>query len=122
MNLADALLTKTYVDGAEIIRQGEPGDDMYFVEEGRVDISATSNNVDKHVRSQSDVLNVKTICLRFALLQITTITPGGMFGEIALVTQKPRQATATANGKVKCAGKNEDFAKSFQSLHGPKKS
>ncbi len=39
MNLADALVTKTFQDGEIIVNQGDVGDGMYFVEEGQVSIS-----------------------------------------------------------------------------------
>ncbi|CAH8460270.1 unnamed protein product [Schistosoma rodhaini] len=43
-NLADALGSHTYDDGAWIIQEGEPGEEMYFIEEGCVVIS-TKNSV-----------------------------------------------------------------------------
>ena len=39
MNLADALISKTYQDNQLILRQGEAGDEMYFVEEGTVEVT-----------------------------------------------------------------------------------
>ncbi|VDQ14334.1 unnamed protein product [Trichobilharzia regenti] len=39
-NLADALGSHTYEDGASIIQEGEPGEEMYFIEDGCVEISA----------------------------------------------------------------------------------
>jgi CRP-like cAMP-binding protein len=37
--------------------------------------------------------------------QVTTIQKGGYFGELALVTHKPRAATVKAEGDVKVACK-----------------
>jgi len=42
MNLADALVPKYYQDNDRIINQGDPGDGMYFVEEGIVNVLVTS--------------------------------------------------------------------------------
>lgn len=39
LNLADALIPKTYEDGDLIIKQGDAADGMYFVEAGTVKIT-----------------------------------------------------------------------------------
>jgi len=44
MNLADALLPRTYADGERIIEQGDTADGMYFVEEGTVRITIQNEN------------------------------------------------------------------------------
>ncbi|VDP83962.1 unnamed protein product, partial [Echinostoma caproni] len=36
MSIADALKTRIYEDGAQILKQGDPGDEMFFVEDGEV--------------------------------------------------------------------------------------
>ena len=41
--LADALVSRTFDDGACIIQQGEQGQEMYFIEYGRVSIKATGS-------------------------------------------------------------------------------
>ena len=41
--------------------------------------------------------------------QVTTIKNGGYFGELALVTHKPRAATVTANGDIRVACKQKCF-------------
>ncbi|OON19791.1 cyclic nucleotide-binding domain protein, partial [Opisthorchis viverrini] len=41
-NLADALVSVTFEDGSWIVRQGEPGEVMYFIEEGNVQISVNT--------------------------------------------------------------------------------
>lgn len=38
MNLADALIPRSYKDGECIIKQGEAADGMYFIEDGTVRI------------------------------------------------------------------------------------
>lgn len=44
---------------------------------------------------------VKTV-----LFQVTTVQKGGYFGELALVTHKPRAATVKAEGDVRVACKH----------------
>lgn len=64
--------TKTYTAGEIIFAEGDADSNcMYVVEQGQVEIANT---------------------IRFLEL----IEPGGFFGEMALVNDKPRSATATA--------------------------
>ena len=57
--------------GTAVFRQGDPGDCMYVVRTGRVDIVVAGETVQQ-------------------------IGPGGVFGELALVDAGPRSATAVA--------------------------
>jgi CRP-like cAMP-binding protein len=67
-----ALLTPVAVGaGQVVIRQGDPGDDFFFVDDGELDVHVD----DIHRR---------------------TLGPGSGFGEIALVRNVPRTATVTA--------------------------
>lgn len=53
MNLADALVPKTYSKGDLIIKQGDVADGMYFIEDGIVNITIlgeTGSEVSKIVR------------------------------------------------------------------------
>lgn len=45
----------------------------------------------------------------FSLCQINNISKGGYFGELALLTNKPRAATVRAVGNVKLACKKDPF-------------
>ncbi|KAF6770788.1 hypothetical protein AHF37_10519 [Paragonimus kellicotti] len=92
-NLADALVSETYKDGSWIIRQGEQGEQMYFIEEGAVQISA------KNTLGQEVVLN--------------TLKEGDYFGELALILHEPRQASAKAVGTTKLAGKQQSLCNCF---------
>lgn len=84
MNLADALVPKSYSDGELIIKQGDAADGMYFLEDGEVKITVLDNGKE---------------------VEINRIGKGGYFGELALVTHRPRAASAFAVGDVKLACK-----------------
>ncbi len=65
-----------FSEGAKIMREGQPGTSMYIVIEGRVTVGINKQIVEK-------------------------LSPGGVFGEMALVDQSPRVATAVA--RTDCA-------------------
>lgn len=96
MNLADALTTKKFTDGSQIVKQGDPADGMYFIESGVVDVMVTGNDGTEK--------------------QVTTIRNGGYFGELALVTHKPRAATVIAKGDIRVAFLDVN---AFERLLGP---
>uniref|UniRef100_A0A2M4BRY2 cAMP-dependent protein kinase type II regulatory subunit n=2 Tax=albitarsis series TaxID=58233 RepID=A0A2M4BRY2_9DIPT len=95
MNLADALIPQTYAKGDRIIKQGDAADGMYFIEDGKVSI-----------RIQQDAGEV----------EISNLGKGGYFGELALVTHRPRAASAYAVDNVKVAFLDVD---AFERLLGP---
>ncbi|CAH0551066.1 unnamed protein product [Brassicogethes aeneus] len=96
MNLADALAPRSFKDGERIIKQGDAADGMYFVEQGEVVISILDD-------SGKDV-------------EINRIGKGGYFGELALVTHRPRAASAYCDGDVKLAFLDVE---AFERLLGP---
>lgn len=69
-DVARLLRPRQYPAGASIVRRGEPGDCMYFVASGEVEIRLPSEPV--------------------------RLGPGEFFGEIALLTGGPRTATVVA--------------------------
>lgn len=87
MNLADALVSKQYSDGDCIISQGDDADGCYFVEEGTVRVSMKNKRSDGSEAEK----------------EVSRITKGQYFGELALLTNKPRAASIYAVGDVKCA-------------------
>jgi cAMP-dependent protein kinase regulator len=96
MSVADALFSKKFNDGEEIIKQGDEAKCMYFVENGSVKI----------VRSQDGESKELKVCNK-----------GDYFGELALLTKKPRAATVLASGEdVKCAILDIE---AFERLLGP---
>lgn len=85
MNLADALVPKNYNAGERIIKQGDAADGMYFIEAGTVRITVLDDSGKE--------------------VEINRLSKGGYFGELALVTQRPRAASAYAVEDLKLACK-----------------
>ena len=65
--------------GEQIFAEGDPGDYMYAILEGEVDITRGGRS-------------------------IAIIGKGGVFGEMSLIDQKPRSATATARTDLRAVG------------------
>ena len=78
-NVPDA---KVFPAGAEICRQDEPGDTMFVIIEGEVEIV------------RGDKL-------------LGTVGPGEFFGEMSLLDKTPRAATARAKTECKIASVDE---------------
>ncbi|VDP86973.1 unnamed protein product [Echinostoma caproni] len=96
MNLADALIKRSYQDGECIIREGEPGREMYFIMQGRVRVE----------RKATDGLHTA----------MGELGKGQYFGELALLSDQPRAASVFALGKVILAVLGVE---SFERLLGP---
>ncbi len=67
---------KSFPAGREIFKEGDHGDGVYLVKDGRVEISAAVTQNSRSILSQ--------------------VEPGEAFGEMAVLETKPRSATATA--------------------------
>lgn len=72
-------LGKVYTDGETIIRQGEVGDRMFVVQEGKARVTREVDGRAVH---------------------IATLKAGDIFGEMAIFEKAPRSATVTAEGSV----------------------
>ncbi|MEO5337789.1 MAG: cyclic nucleotide-binding domain-containing protein [Magnetospirillum sp. WYHS-4] len=64
---------KTYGEGASVFREGDQGDVAYVVQTGRIEIFKIVDGVEK---------------------VLGDVGPGGIFGEMALIDDKPRMASA----------------------------
>ncbi|HWW03036.1 MAG TPA: ATP-binding protein [Candidatus Acidoferrum sp.] len=67
---------RTFGVGQEIFKEGDAGDGVYVVKDGVVEISVAVGNRGRQVFSKSE--------------------PGDMFGEMAVIEDKPRSASAVA--------------------------
>ena len=74
--LRQVTLERQYATGQDIFQEGDPGDGMYVVKAGRVEISGLINLATRRVFAQ--------------------VNPGGLFGEMAVIEHLPRSASATA--------------------------
>jgi CRP-like cAMP-binding protein len=65
---------KEFAQGTVLFREGEPGKEMYVVQQGRVTVSKRVGDVEKILAS---------------------LGPGEFLGEMSILNNKPRSATAT---------------------------
>ena len=93
--LADAMQSKVYSADEAVLREGDRADGMYFVEAGTVAVLKQMEGVEK---------------------KVSEVGLGGYFGELGLITEKPRQATVIAMDEVKLAFLDR---LSFERLVGP---
>ncbi len=82
IELASYLSPLSFAPGESIIRQGEPGDSMYFVVAGAAIINFRSPDGTER--------------------QVSLMEPGDFFGEASLLTGEIRSASAMAKTKVDC--------------------
>lgn len=74
-----ANLARSFPDGSMIMVEHEPGTELYIIQQGRVKITKVVN--------ENEVL-------------LAVLNPGDIFGEMALLENKPRSASAIAHGNV----------------------
>jgi len=67
---------RRFATGLDIFHEGDPGDGVYFVKDGQVEISGLVGG------------NVRRV--------FSHLGPGEVFGEMAVIEHRPRSATATA--------------------------
>lgn len=92
-NKSFIVFLRVFKDGDRIIKQGDAADGMYFVEQGQIIISVLDDSGKE--------------------VEINRIIKGGYFGELALVTHRPRAASAFCDGDVRCACKSVVFCSIF---------
>lgn len=79
-------LARKYSDGVMIFSEGEPGEELYIIQQGRVKITK--------ILSNNEVL-------------LAVLNPGDIFGEMALLENKPRSASAVSFGEVQVLAINK---------------
>ncbi|EGC30584.1 cAMP-dependent protein kinase regulatory subunit [Dictyostelium purpureum] len=99
VSLADALEPCSFHDGEVIVRQGEPGDKFYIIVDGKVKVTQETTPGDP---STTQV--------------VSELKSSDYFGEIALLTNRPRAATVTSVGNTKCV---EMDRQRFNRILGP---
>lgn len=77
--MSDILERKTYRDGDTIFREGEQGSSAFVVQSGEVRIIRNIDGVDE---------------------ELAVIGAGSIFGEMALIDDQPRMATAKVKGSA----------------------
>ncbi|MCI0746394.1 MAG: cyclic nucleotide-binding domain-containing protein [Verrucomicrobia subdivision 3 bacterium] len=78
--LSDVARERRFRPGDVIFREGDPGDGLYVVKAGKVQISAAIGSGERHV--------------------FWTVLPGDVFGEMAVLDNLPRSAQASAEGET----------------------
>ena len=83
-DVAEHMKKRHFAAGDTIIREGEPGEDFFLISDGEVEV----------IRSDHEVAR---------------LGPGDFFGEVALISGEPRNATVVAEGGVDAyaLGKND---------------
>jgi putative ABC transport system ATP-binding protein len=93
--MADQLMAEQHDEGDCVIRQGDPGDKFYLIRDGNVRV---------------DVEKEGTVS------RLATLGPGDFFGEGALLTGEPRNASVVANERVVLYTlKKQDFQSALES-------
>ena len=74
--LADKMDEQRFMEGASVVRQGEPGDTFYVIVEGEARVKDANDRT------------------------LSRLIPGDFFGEISLMDGGPRTATVVAETKL----------------------
>lgn len=94
-NTAERMKRRKYSPGETIIREGEAGDEFYVIARGEVDVLRRGDG-------RADP-------------KVAVIDKGDFFGEQALITEAPRNATCIAKSEVEVyALAKEDFRRAFE--------
>eukprot|EP00163_Fabomonas_tropica_P029614 TRINITY_DN640_c0_g1_i2.p1 TRINITY_DN640_c0_g1~~TRINITY_DN640_c0_g1_i2.p1 ORF type:complete len:317 (-),score=109.49 TRINITY_DN640_c0_g1_i2:558-1508(-) len=81
--IADALADREAVDGEVLVKEGDEGDHFFIIIEGNCQVTQNAGADGEKV--------------------VGNLKPGDYFGEIALLTNRPRAATVKSVGKTKLA-------------------
>lgn len=85
LTVADALEAVSFEDEEVVVRQGESGNDFFIIVEGTAIVTQFRTDAE----SEEPV-------------EVGRLGPSDYFGEIALMLDRPRAATVTARGPLKC--------------------
>ncbi len=79
---------RTYAPKQIVFCEGEPGNELFIIKEGKVRIFKNTNNTD---------------------IMLSILQKGDIFGELAIVTNKPRNATAICENRTVLLPINKSF-------------
>eukprot|EP00123_Amoebidium_parasiticum_P015128 comp22799_c0_seq1/m.35755 comp22799_c0_seq1/g.35755 ORF comp22799_c0_seq1/g.35755 comp22799_c0_seq1/m.35755 type:complete len:372 (-) comp22799_c0_seq1:477-1592(-) len=97
MTVADALEPTQFEDATVVVQQGEPGDVFYIIVEGEAVVTQQRNPGEPPI-------------------EVGRLHASDYFGEIALLTNRPRAATVTASGCLKTVKMDRER---FERVLGP---
>ncbi|XP_059099374.1 cAMP-dependent protein kinase type I regulatory subunit-like isoform X4 [Tigriopus californicus] len=83
LTVADSLESVSFENSEVVVTQGEPGNDFFIIVEGTAVVTQYRNEGEEPV-------------------EVGRLGPSDYFGEIALILDRPRAATVTARGPLKC--------------------
>ena len=90
--LAEENVDRVYAAGEQVIRQGDAGQSMFVIMDGRVEVTAAAEGTTP--------------------VRVATLGPGDYFGEMSLMTGAPRVATVTTLCETRLLGVGrESFAR-----------
>jgi len=97
LTVADALEAVSIEQDAVVVKQGEPGNDFFIIVDGSAVVTQCRAEGEDPV-------------------EVGLLGPSDYFGEIALLLDRPRAATVTARGPLKCVKLDRDR---FERVLGP---
>eukprot|EP01095_Lingulamoeba_sp_RSL-Kostka_P006804 TRINITY_DN2154_c0_g1_i3.p1 TRINITY_DN2154_c0_g1~~TRINITY_DN2154_c0_g1_i3.p1 ORF type:complete len:148 (+),score=64.67 TRINITY_DN2154_c0_g1_i3:397-840(+) len=98
LTVADALEPIEFNDGQVIVQQGDPGDTFYIIVEGEARVEQIQGEDGSEPQ------------------EVARLKSSDYFGEIALLTNRPRAATVISVGNIKCVKLDRDR---FNRVLGP---
>jgi len=94
--VAEQNADRTYGTGEQVIREGDPGDSMFVIMSGGVEVTAGGDG---------------------GQVRIATLGPGDYFGEMSLMTGSPRVATVTTLGETRLLEVGKESFRSILAAH-----
>ena len=85
--VADKMQAVLYPPGTVIIKQGDPGKEFFLIRQGSVNVTQTDGQEER---------------------RLATLKEGDFFGEVALLEDRPRNATVTTDSETLCYTLSKD--------------
>lgn len=110
--IVNNLHTLAYLPNDIVVRQGEEGEELFFINKGTVNVSLTLNEFNKQFKADKSVpgeikrsqesIDVSSAAKKeeepilTKVINVKDLTDGSYFGEVALVTKLKRTTTVTS--------------------------